>query len=263
MKLSTIIMLFFLIGTISVPIFTWRYIKKKESGAAKKNYRESGAIEQKTMPVTEYLPIKDIWGNMLVLDRKDYVMLIRTSAANYPLMSEPEQHRFESVLLQVASQFRFYVQICARATMVDVTPVYETMKNNLPYLQNDAVKIYTAHLIEDMDRIAHQRNILDRERYIVISYNTLIGREKAKTELERRANSLIHAYNRANIKAEILSTAELTDTFYGYLNRGSTFKPSKAINSGALELAVTGKGGYINAGNENQKNVFKTTTETN
>lgn len=242
MSWSIIITIFFVIGSISVPYFTYRYVQKK-SGGESTPLKERPQKEDKPVNVKEYIPVQDIWGNMVVLDKNEYVLYIKVGAANFNLMSLPEQDRFESVLIQVANQFKYPTQIYKMAPMVDVSPIYDAMSNNLTKLPNDEVKMYTAHLIDEMDMLSHQRNILDEERYLILNYTTLLGPEKAKGELERRGNSLVRALDRANLRGKILDTTEIGDFLYRVFNRGSTFKPSNAVNSGALEPLVQGRRG--------------------
>jgi len=89
---------------------------------------------------------------------------------------------------------------------------------------------------EYLSALARNKAAAVRQAYMVIPYATSKGFEHARAELEARVLMLADALAGARLRLERLSSEALVDLLAHLLRRGRPWRPSEAVEAGAMAL---------------------------
>jgi hypothetical protein len=249
---STIISIVFVLLAILVAVITPIITRKIENqGSYRDKTTKGNKTKQKRKKKGKNISLKDIWeiediqDGIISLTDNRYRVILKVHSVDFFLMSEPEQEAIENALFSTAMSINFPVQVFTTTQMIETNSVVQEIqqcyqKDNIP----DSLKEYAIKMVEYMDAMTMDRSMYTRGNYIILSYDTSEGFDRARGELNRRAGIVIDGLRKAKTTAEILKTDSVLDLLYQCKNRGSIFKPSGSVAAGALDFV---KGGIENS----------------
>lgn len=183
----------------------------------------------------DYLPIKDVHDDVLILKDGSMSLVMETTAVNFGLLSDTEQLAIISAFAALLNSLSFSIQIVIRSKRLDITS-YLKLLSTAESLQKN---LLLAKLMEDYRRfietIVRENQVLDKKFYIIISISPfetgLIGSQKdhfqkALTILLPRRDHIIRQLWRTGLKATQLTTKQLINLYYDVYNPAFRSKPA-------------------------------------
>jgi type IV secretory pathway VirB4 component len=199
--------------------------------------------------VQEFIPIKEIHDNVVVLKSGELRQVLMASSVNFDLKSFDEQ---QALLLQYQNflnSLDFPVQIFVQSRKLDIRPYIGTLEARVKDQVNDLLKIQTREYIQFIKNVTEQTNVMSKTFYIAISYapayfqgkggflsrlrkpkegskRKLENFEENRSQLEQRRSVVQQGLSRVGIRTVVLGTEELVELYY------------KIFNPGELEIPV-------------------------
>ncbi|KUK40841.1 MAG: hypothetical protein XD69_1111 [Clostridia bacterium 62_21] len=209
-----------------------RYVEKKESGGEAPSLPRR-AEKGKAVNLKDLWEVEDVRQGVLVLPYGRYRVICRVSAADFWLLSEEEQNDGEDAAAAALMQLTFPVQVLVTSQAVDVKAAVEELRTAvLPPALKDLADQRAAFL----EAMAQERGAVARQAYLVVPYDTVKGFEHARGELAARVALLADALAAAKVRVEMLSSDAVVDLLAHLLNRGRPWRPSEAVEAGAMAL---------------------------
>ena len=213
-----------------------------------------------------------------------YLMVVGCQGINYDLMSTAEKNSVEEGFVQFLNTLRHQIQIYIQTRSVNLEKSLQTYKEKLREVEDkyNNMKIkyeqminsgrysdeqlakeyfeltkqanmyeYGKSVIQDTEKMSLNKNILNKNYYIIVPYYALeAGNEKldkielkniAFSELYTRCQSIISSISSCGIRGKILRSNELVELLYMAYNRdeAETFGLDKALQAGFNELYST------------------------
>lgn len=236
--------------------------------------------------IFKFMEFDRILNNMIVQNGGSrFTMAIKCKGINYDLMSEVEQLSVEEGFITFLNTLKYPIQFYVQAQNIDLKRVLEKYKNNvsplasqyeninkeyvklassfdidekrLEYLTREKESIsnvyeYANDMINYVERLNGNKNLLQRNFYILVSYSTaeisaadkfnkdeLI--EMCYTELSTRCNSIISALSSCSVSGSPLDSNDLADLLYSAYNRDDRglINVREALESGIFRLYST------------------------
>lgn len=256
--------------------------KAKKNGNVKDNSKENVSKED----VFNFMEFDKIIDNMIVQENgTKFTMAIKCKGINYDLMSEVEQLAVEEGFITFLNTLRFPIQLYVQAQNIDLKSAINTYKQNASNIREeyeDANKEYTnlveqfdseesevekaeekrdrvlnvyeyaADIINYVERLSLNKNLLQRNFYVLVSYYTSEITSAATfdkneiinicyNELLTRAQTIISALASCSVSGEVLTSNDLADLLYMAYNRDDKgfLSVKEAIESGFYRLYST------------------------
>ena len=256
--------------------------KKSKNGNSKEISNSSSPDKQSIFNFMEFDNVED---NMIIQKNGNrYLMVIGCQGVNYDLMSGVEKNSVEEGFVQFLNTLRHPIQIYIQTRSINLESslqVYrakvkevEDKYNRMQMRYEDMVKSgkfsdeqlskayfeltkqsnlyeYGTSVIQDTERMSLNKNILNKNYYIIVPYyssetgNDKLDREEIKniafSELYTRCQSIISSLFSCEVRGKILRTNELIELLYMAYNRdeAETFGLDKAMRAGYNELYST------------------------
>jgi len=217
---------------------TWFYMRQ----AGIRNEAPSGVSEKMKKPkkkqgtnVKDLWEIEDVRKGVLVLSGDRYRLICRMSAADFWLLSETEQNDVEDAAAAALMQLSFPVQVLTTSQAVDTKAAVNDLRQRAPGLSG-ALREMALARAEYLDALTKEKATSARQAYIVIPYDTVKGFNQAFGELHARLSLLADALSGAKVHTETLSSEAVVDLLAHMMNRGSAWRPSEAVEAGAMSL---------------------------
>lgn len=194
----------------------------------------------------DHLDIEAIKDNLIILKTGGAVAVLKTTAVNFDLLSEPEQDAMIAAFGNLLNSLSFHVQIILRSKKMDISEYLKTIKLAENEQQDTLLKKYTAAYREFIDELVTKNEVLDKEFYVAIPYagailpqggdpfgfiKQLFGSgtkrvrvnvddvsKKAGVQLGPKAEHLIKQFSRVGIQARQISTEELVELIFDVYN---------------------------------------------
>lgn len=193
------------------------------------------------------LQFAEIRDSMVIMKDGTYRAIVACQSINFDLMSSREREGVEYSYQNFLNSLNHPVQILVRSQRVDIGPYIE----KLATLRRDEDNMLLSVLMDDyinfIDILAQEANIMDKSFYIVIPFfpegdlNNLKSQakgffgklmskpatvtkidsqsyEKAKTEINNRAESVISGLFSIGIHSVRLDTSEISELYYNFYN---------------------------------------------
>ena len=283
-------MFFLLIILIGIEIFLKLKSKKEEIGIEsetpkeiKKKSKIDGMYNMQS--IFDFMEFDKIEDNMIIQKGgKRFVMVIKCQGINYDLMSGVEKTSVEQGFIQYLNSLRNPIQIYIQTRTVDLTSSLSTYKQKVRELGENFTKKeyeynqklssgiynkteldkekfevrkaqnlyeYGMDIVENTERMSLNKNILNKQYYIIMSiYPEEAGDSQyleeeisgiAFSELYTRAQSTINLLAACGVNGRIMDSYDLADLLYAAYNRDEAemYDLKKAINAGFDEMYVT------------------------
>ncbi len=195
----------------------------------------------KTQPSTqEFVPIKDIRDNVVLLKDGRLCMILLASSINFALKSTDEQRailaQFQTFLNTLDFSIQFYIQ----SRRLDIEPYLEQLREREPDQDNDLMRIQLREYIEFIRTFTTEVDVMSKNFFIVIPYNpaamnlsgnfgSLFGKQQSKSvtdmkfeeqrlQLEQRAALVEQGLNRIGVRTIALENEALVELYYHIFN---------------------------------------------
>lgn len=258
--------------------------KKKNKKQEQELTKEANAMANK-QSIFKFMEFEGIEDSMIIQKNGTrYLMVIGCQGINYDLMSSVEKSSVEEGFVQFLNTLRSSIQIYIQTRSINLEDSlqgykskiqevenklrnmqirYEQMRDSGQYTEEQLQKAYFEltkqanmyeyglSVIQDTEKMSLNKNILNKNYYIVVPYYALeAGNEKmdkaelkniAFSELYTRCQSLISSISTCGVRGKILRSNELVELLYMAYNRdeAETFGVDKAIKAGYNELYST------------------------
>jgi hypothetical protein len=229
--------------TILVAVGTPFMLKRIDEGSVrpKSQNKQSKTNSRKALSLKEFLGIQDIKNQVVFLSNNRCRCILKIDPCNFDLLSEEEQTSIEETLRAAVKALDFPVQFFCTTELIDTRIAIKQLQQNTLHDRSTVRTEYADVLLNYLDMLMSQKAVLVRSTYAVIPCNYETTVEKALGVLDQRALQLINSLKNAKITATLLSSEEIVDLLFKIMNRQRMFRPSEAIQQGALDLTITGR----------------------
>ena len=259
---------------------------KKEKDAISSNSKEVERVSSTNkQSIFNFMEFDNVEDNMIIQKNGNrFLMVIGCQGVNYDLMSGLEKNGVEEGFVQFLNTIRHPIQIYIQTRSINLENSlqvyrekvkevedkynrmqmrYNDMLNSGDYTDEQLSKAYFeltkqsnlyeygTSVIQDTERMSLNKNILNKNYYIIVPYysseagNDKLDKEEIKniafSELYTRCQSIISSLFSCSVRGKILRTKELIELLYMAYNRdeAETFGLDKAIKAGYNELYST------------------------
>lgn len=235
--------------------------------------------------VFNFMEFDSIEDNMIIQKNGSrFLMVIQCQGINYDLMSANEKNAVEEGFIQFLNTLRHPIQLYVQTRTINLEDSISSYKDKvseiemnlnkaeMEYKQNVRSGRYTPEdlqkqfyeltkqrnlyeygkdIIFNTERMSLNKNVLNKQYYIIIPYysselgSNAFDKEEVKniafSELYTRAQSIVRTLFASEINATILNSTELVDLLYVAYNRddAEVYGIDKAIKAGYDELYST------------------------
>ncbi len=197
----------------------------------------------------DFVPIKEIRDNVLVLKDGSYRMLLMTSALNFALKSSDEQTAIIIQYQNFLNSLDFSIQIFVQSRSLNIEPYLETLRQREKEQTNELLKIQMKEYVDFVKEFVATTSIVNKSFYIVVPYSSSsaslsathnpisdifakffpgnkakassVSQEKfeeCKIQLQQRVGSVIQGLSRVGIRSAPLKTEEIIELFFKLYN---------------------------------------------
>ncbi|EIV99929.1 hypothetical protein [Thermoanaerobacter siderophilus] len=200
-------------------------IFKKEK-AVKKD--KAKIEEQKRKAVQEWLPVKDVAEDMILLKDGRYVCVLKVMPLNIGLKSENEKKRIIQTVYEALNGFKDSMQIFSMGRPVDLDPYINFLQTKSREETSVIKKRLLQEYLKYVASIVTSGEAIERRFFIMLS-------SKEKDELKAKAHELANNLEKSGLKVEIAADQDIIDLLFSFSH------PSQA----AFERAPLFSGPYL------------------
>lgn len=197
----------------------------------------------------DHLDIETITNDLVVLKNGGVVLILKTNAVNFDLLSEIEQDAIIAAFSALLNSLNFPVQIVVRSKKLDITNYIEKVKAIESRIRDPLLRVQAESYRKFVQELIKRNEVLDKSFFVSIPsggtastpklagpgyiLNSIFGggnKQKkgsvdvprllkmATNELYPKRDALIREFARINIKARQLTTQELVELFFDIYN---------------------------------------------
>ncbi len=195
----------------------------------------------------DFVPIKEIRDNVLILKDGSYRMLLMTSTFNFALKSSDEQTAIILQYQNFLNSLDFSIQIFIQSRSLNIEPYLETLRQREKEQTNELLKIQMREYIDFVKEFVATTSIVNKSFYIVVPYSSsglsvkenpisnVFSKffpsdrakssttpqekfEECKIQLQQRTDSIIQGLSRVGIRTAPLKTEEIIELFFKLYN---------------------------------------------
>ncbi|NNG67887.1 hypothetical protein [Caldanaerobacter subterraneus] len=197
--------------------------KEKASGKDKAKIEE-----QKRKAVQEWLPVKDVAEDMILLKDGRYVCVLKVMPLNISLKSENEKKRIIQTVYEALNGFKDSMQIFSIGRSVDLDSYISYLQTKSKEETNMTKKRLLQEYLKYVASIVTSGEAIERRFFIMLS-----GKEKE--ELKAKAHELANNLEKSGLKIELAQDQDIIDLLFSFSH------PSQA----AFERAPLFSGPYL------------------
>lgn len=281
-------------------------VSNKSSSKSTSSKKETGKAEEEVpkVDVFKFMEFDKILNNMIVQNKgTKFTMAIKCKGINYDLMSDVEQIAVEEGFITFLNTLRYPIQLYVQVQNIDLKGAISTYKKNASGIKeefDEANKEYTTLLEqfdankEDLDRAEEKRarvlnvyeyasdiinyverlslnkNLLERNFYVLVSYHTSevtsadsFSKEEliniCYNELLTRAQGIIGGLAACSVTGQVLTSNEIADLLYTAYNRDDKglLNVKEAIDSGFYRLYSTSQDVFMKKQEKLQEKIME------
>ena len=261
---------------------------KKEGENTSKKTKKTEVNGTQLQNVEDFMEFEKVEDNMIIAEKgTKYLMVLKCEGVNYYLMSEAEKLAVEQGFIQMLNTLRYPIQIYVQSRRTNLSDSIEKYKKSVLETENemgilreqikmlqqmpqaDQEKIqqlqfelkkktnvydYGIDIIEYINNMSLNKNILQRQFYIIVPYYTSeLGLATSFSEEEKRELSYVELYTRCralaasltacSVESKILDSEELCELLYIAYNRDDStlLDLKKAMEANFYRLYSTSK----------------------
>lgn len=242
--------------------------------------------------VFKFMEFDKILDGMIVQNNGSrFTMAIKCKGINYDLMSDIEQLAVEEGFITFLNTLRFPIQLYVQAQNVDLKGAIAKYKENISGIRSEFEKLdyqytktveafdsttdeiekiekernevlnvyeYASDIINYVERMSFNKNLLQRNFYVLVSYNTSevsamdkFSKEEliniCYNELLTRCQNIISGLSSSSVEGKVLDSNELADLLYTAYNRDDKglLSVKEALESGFYRLYSTSEDAFF------------------
>lgn len=162
--------------------------------------------KQKDISLNEFLNIADIEDNCITTIDGYIFMILNIKAQNFGLLSEKELvSRMNSMSVEFANE-RYPYKILVIPKIVDITETIKEQEELKQKVNNEIFREIIENRINFLQHFVSDKEIIENDFFLIIWEKES---EKAKIELQKRANNWKNRLRNCELKSEILNKEEL------------------------------------------------------
>ena len=262
-----------------------KQIVTKGNAVKENDYTASKYSNYTKQSVFNFMEFDSVEDNMIIQKNgARFLMVIQCQGINYDLMSANEKNAVEEGFIQFLNTLRYPIQLYVQTRTINLEDSISTYKDKVSEIEMNLNKAemeykqnvrsgrftpedlqkqfyeltkqrnlyeYGKDIIFNTERMSLNKNVLNKQYYIIIPYytselgNSAFDKEEMRniafSELYTRAQSIIRTLFASEINATILNSTELVDLLYVAYNRddAEVYGIDKAIQAGYDELYST------------------------
>ncbi len=162
---------------------------------------------KKNISLNEFLNISDITEDNSINTLDNYVlMILNIKPQNFGLLSEQElESKMNSMSVEFANE-RYPYKILVLPKIVDITETIREQEDLKQKIQNNKFKEIIDNRIKFLLNFVSNKEIIENDFFLIIWEKET---EKAKIELQKRANNWKSRLRNCELKSEILNKEEI------------------------------------------------------
>ncbi len=190
----------------------------------------------------DFVPVRDIRGNIVVLKNGQMCMILLASSINFALKSLDEQQAILSQFQSFLNTLDFSVQFYIQSRRLNIEPYINQLKEREVLQDNDLMRIQLREYIEFIRTFISEVDVMSKNFFIVIPYNpvdldfssnigAMFGKKKDiiiedtkfeenRLQLEQRATLIEQGLTRIGVRTIALQNEELVELYYHIFNPG-------------------------------------------
>lgn len=182
--------------------------------------------KQKDISLNEFLNIADIEDNCITTIDGFILMILNIKSQNFGLLSEKELvNRMNTMSVEFANE-RYPYKILVIPKIVDITETIKEQKELKQKVDNEIFREIIENRIDFLQNFVSDKEIIENDFFLIIWEKES---EKAKIELQKRANNWKNRLRNCELKSEILNKEELiylikTFNLPNYKNEDNDYK---------------------------------------
>ncbi len=212
----------------NISFFDYRIVWKLKYNRRQKLfvYKKGGEMkkikgQEKELDIKEILGIKNIYSDSYETNDKRLVKVIKVSSINISLLNQKDKAMiytsYESFLNDLPKSIS--PQINQIAQPVNLKQYAHMIKEKTSNETDPIRRLLVKEYLNYVENIQQSRNMVSKNRYIILSKSFSLNREKALEELERDTNLLKNKIENMltgqfKLDAKILNNEELFNLFY-------------------------------------------------
>ena len=162
--------------------------------------------KQKDISLNEFLNIADIEDNCITTIDGYIFMILNIKAQNFGLLSEKELvNRMNSMSVEFSNE-RYPYKILVIPKIVDITETIKEQEELKQKVNNEIFREIIENRINFLQHFVSDKEIIENDFFLIIWEKES---EKAKIELQKRANNWKNRLRNCELKSEILNKEEL------------------------------------------------------
>lgn len=165
----------------------------------------------------QQINIKGVRGNMLLLPRDQYRLVIEVSPVNFELKSADEQDALIDTYESFLDSLPCPLEIVVRIRELDMDKYLADIQGLLEGEQEDVYRGQIKNYSEFVQGLVRDNKILSRHFYVVLPY-TSRDFDTAKEQLSLNADMVSKGLMRLGIQTRQLTNIELLDLFHNFYN---------------------------------------------
>lgn len=211
-------------------------------------------VVQKSKSTQEFVPIKEIKNNTVVLKDGTLRAVVMVSSVNFGLKSNDEKIAIISAFQNFLNAIDFTVQIFIQSRRLNIRPYVESLEKRMAEQTNELLKIQIKEYIEFIKFYTSNHNVMTKSFFVVVPYEPAILSVKNKEnpifrlfgskksveatraqnldqfnenleQLNQRINVVRGGLSRVGLRSEILGTEELIELYFKIFNPGEAETP--------------------------------------
>ena len=233
-----------------VGFLVYRMYKKMEAGDA-----ENGVVSENSAEIDsaqKFLPFENIKDNIIDLGNYKYRMIVECSSVNYALKTDEEQEIIELGFQRVINSLQFPFTLYVQTREIDNRLMISSLEEDIAKSKEDfpILSDYGDEYLDEMKNLTVRLNqTKQKKKYIIIPYDeagqlTKMDKDErfeyAKEEIYQRASMVRDAMASLQIKASILSTADIIELLYNSFHKDASGDVNPIINGEYRTMLVEG-----------------------
>lgn len=194
-------------------------------------------------PTQQFLKLAEIRDDLIVMNDGTLRAVLAVSSTNFDLKSEEEQNALIYSYQRFVNSLDFHIQILVQSRKMDIAEYISKLKTMAEKQTNELLRMQTQEYIEFIDRLVESANVMNKNFYVIIPYDTSInpaatsffgklfgtGKVKAiadreanlasaKKQLDERTNTISASLSSSGLRIVRLNTDQLIELVYNSYN---------------------------------------------
>lgn len=198
------------------------------------------AKQQNNNSTQQFVPVRDIKDNVVILKNGQMAMVLLASSVNIALKSTDEQEailrQFQGFLNTIDFSLQFYVQ----SRRLDIEPYLAQLKEREDKQDNDLMRVQLREYMQFIRTFTDEVDVMAKNFFVIVPYTPvsaniqsnltqLLGGNKGvhfdessfnehKLQLEQRVTLVEQGLSRVNVRTALLQNEELVELYYHIFN---------------------------------------------